>query len=276
MPAVETSFRNLFDLSGRLALVTGANGILGRQHCAALAEFGARVVVIDLDGAASREHAARLSETHGVDCVGLGLDIASEPAVAAAIATIEGDVGPIDILLNNAASKGRSLKAFFASTEQYSLETWREISAVNVDGAFLMAREVGSRMAGRGRGSIINVASIYGMVGPDQRIYEGSQYLGQAINTPAVYAATKASVLGLTRYLSTLWAKDGVRVNALTPGGVESGQNDVFTSRYSSRTPLGRMAHQHEISGAVVYLASDASSYVTGHNLVVDGGWSVW
>jgi NAD(P)-dependent dehydrogenase (short-subunit alcohol dehydrogenase family) len=276
MAPSENTFHKLFDLSGQVAVVTGANGILGRQHCAALAEFGARVVVIDLDQAASAAHAAELSAAYGAPAVGLALDIASEQAVAQAIAAIERDVGPIDILINNAASKGSSLSDFFAATENYSMKTWREISAVNVDGAFLMAREVGTRMAARGKGSIVNVASIYGVVGPDQRIYEGSEYLGMPINTPAVYAATKAAIVGLTRYLATLWAAQGVRVNALTPGGVESGQNDVFLQRYSARTPLGRMAKQHEISGAVVYLASEASSYVTGHNLVVDGGWSVW
>jgi len=131
-------------------------------------------------------------------------------------------------------------------------------------------------MARRGRGSIVNTLSIYGIVGPDQRIYEGSSYEGRAINTPAIYSASKAGLWGLTKYLATYWGGNGVRVNAITPGGVFSGQNDVFVDRYSARVPLGRMAHKNELCGALVFLASDASSYVTGQNLVVDGGLTAW
>jgi NAD(P)-dependent dehydrogenase (short-subunit alcohol dehydrogenase family) len=148
--------------------------------------------------------------------------------------------------------------------------------AVNVDGYFYVAREAGTRMAARGRGSIIQTASIYGVVGPDQRIYEGSEYLGHAINTPAVYSASKAAVIGLTKHLATYWGHRGVRVNALTPGGVRSGQNHVFERQYAHRVPLGRMGEPEDMANALIFLASDASSYITGQNLIVDGGLTSW
>lgn len=148
--------------------------------------------------------------------------------------------------------------------------------SVNLDGYFFMAQAVGPRMAVRKRGSIIQTCSIYGVVGPDQRIYEGSEYLGMPINTPAVYSASKAGVVGLTRYLATYWGKDSVRVNALTPGGVASGQNDEFNRKYAARVPLGKMADPDDMANALLYLASDASKYVTGHNLIVDGGLTAW
>jgi len=148
--------------------------------------------------------------------------------------------------------------------------------AVNLDGAFLVARAVGRRMAERGRGSIVQIASIYGLLGPDQRIYEGSEYLGRPINTPPVYTASKAGVIGLTKHLATYWGHRGVRVNTLTPGGVASGQNATFQSKYGARIPLGRMARAEEIVGAMLFLASDASGFVSGHNLVVDGGLAAW
>lgn len=272
----EVSYRSLFDLTGRVALVTGANGILGRRYVQALAEFGAQVVVADMDASISEQHARDTQARFGAQCIGIGVDVSDPVQVEQMTGEIEARFGRIDVLLNNAASKGTDLAAFFAPTGEYALETWREIMAVNLDGLFLVAQAVGKEMVKQGRGSIINVSSIYGNVGPDQRIYEGAQYLDCAINTPAVYAASKAGVVGLTRYLAALWGSAGVRVNTLTPGGVESGQNEVFQERYGSRTPLGRMARGEEMAGAVVYLASDASSYVTGHNLMVDGGWSIW
>jgi NAD(P)-dependent dehydrogenase (short-subunit alcohol dehydrogenase family) len=169
------------------------------------------------------------------------------------------------------------VRAFFTPFEDYSLDTWREVMSVNIDGMFLMAQAVGRHMLARGGGgAVIQTASIYGLVGPDARIYEGSDYLVGAINTPAVYAASKAAVIGLTRWLATHWAPQGIRVNCLAPGGVSSGQNSTFSDRYSERVPMGRMAHADEMVPALLYLASDASSYVTGQVLAVDGGWTAW
>ncbi len=197
--------------------------------------------------------------------------------MAALVTRVVERFGGIDILQNNAASKSNDLAKFFAPFEEYSLDEWRKIMSVNLDGMYLVVKHVGEQMVRQGRGgSIIQTASIYGIMGSDKRIYEGSDYLGMQINNPAVYSASKAGVVGLTRWLATYWADKNIRVNCLVPGGVESGQNDTFKQRYSARIPMGRMARGEEMVGALVYLASDASSYVTGHVLVVDGGLNAW
>lgn len=269
-------YRGLFDLTGKVAVVTGGCGILGRHFCSALAAHGASVVVSDLDAEACAGLAATLTDRFGAACLGVACDVTDAKAVEAMAARAEDHFGHIDALLNNAAGKTRDLDRFFLPVEEYPEEIWREVMAVNVDGLFLVARAIGGRMARRGRGSVIQTASIYGVVAPDQRIYEGSEYLGRPINTPAVYSTSKAAVIGLTRHLATYWGDKGVRVNTLTPGGVESGQNDAFKRRYAARVPLGRMARAADLMGAVVWLASDASSYVTGQNIIVDGGLSAW
>lgn len=262
-----------FDLTGKVAVITGASGILGRRFCHALAQRGARIAALDLSGSkAVSDEMLQYSDRS----IGINLDVSNPVACRAAIDAVEDDLGAVDILHNNAASKGADLARFFDPVETFSPEIWRDIMRVNIDGYFFMAQAVGPRMARRGRGSIIQTCSIYGVVGPDQRIYEGSQYLGMPINTPAVYSASKAGVDGLTKYLATYWGRDGVRVNTLTPGGVESGQNEEFSRRYSARVPLGRMAAPDDMANALIYLASDASSYVTGHNLIVDGGLTAW
>ncbi len=269
-------YRKLFDLSGKVALVTGGVGILGKHFCAALADHGATVIVVDLDEKQCSSFAKELTETFAVKALGISCDLTNVQDIKRVIDKVENTIGSIDILHNNAASKSSSLEGFLAPTEDYTEKTWREVMAVNADGAFFMAQEVGKRMADRGRGSIIQTASIYGIMAPDQRIYEGSEYMGMPISSPAVYAASKAAIIGLTKYLAAYWGEKGVRVNTLTPGGVESGQNDTFKSRYSARVPLARMAKSDEMVGALIFLASDASSYITGQNIVVDGGLSSW
>lgn len=269
-------YRDAFRLDGRVAVVTGGAGILGRRFCSALADHGASVAVIDLDASEIAEVADELGDTFGVATAAVACDVADPSAVASMVEEVEHRLGPISVLHNNAATKSRSLEAFFASSDAYALETWREVASVNLDGMFLVAQAVGRGMVKRRRGSIVQTASIYGVLAPDQRIYEGSEYLGRQISSPAVYSATKAGVVGLTRHLAAEWGAAGVRVNTLVPGGVYSGQNDTFVSRYAHRVPLGRMAEADEMAGALVFLASDASSYVTGQTLAVDGGLSVW
>lgn len=271
-----TSFKSLFDLGGRTAVVTGGCGILGRRFAEGLAEFGASVAIVDLDEASVKDVASEISARHSIPAKGYACDITQPEIIRSVAHTIESDLGPVSILLNNAASKTRDIDAFFAPVEKFSLETWREIMSVNLDGMFNVAQVFGALMAERGNGSIVQTASIYGLMAPDQRIYEGSEYLGRAINTPAVYTASKAGVIGLTKHLATYWAAQGVRVNTLTPGGVESGQNEAFKQRYSARVPLGRMARADEMVGAMLFLVSDAASYVTGQNIAVDGGLSAW
>ena len=273
---MKLSYRKLFDLSGKTALVTGGIGILGRHFCRGLAEFGADVAVVDLDEEQASGFAKELCKEYGVRATGIRCDVSDPHSVSVMVARTVSHYSRIDILLNNAASKSKNLDAFFASFESYSLDEWRGVMAVNIDGMFLVAQAVGKQMAEQGGGSIIQTSSIYGVLSSDNRIYEGSFYLGRQISNPAVYSASKAAVVGLTRHLAAYWAEKGIRVNTLVPGGVESGQNDTFKSRYSARVPMNRMAQPNEMVGAVIYLASDASSYVTGQCIVVDGGLSVW
>lgn len=273
----KSHFRNFFDLSGKVAVITGAVGILGQRFCRGLAEFGANVALVDLDLERCRSFAEELERDYGVSSLGVACDVSNPVSVSEMVNSVVARFGEIQILHNNAASKSADLEAFFARTEEYSLNEWRKIMSVNVDGLFLVAQAVGGQMLKQGTGgSIIQTASIYGMLSSDKRIYEGSFYLGRQISNPAVYSTSKAAVVGLTRYLAGNWGDAGIRVNALVPGGVESGQNDTFKARYSARIPLGRMAQADELVGALIYLASDASSYVTGHCLVVDGGLSAW
>jgi NAD(P)-dependent dehydrogenase (short-subunit alcohol dehydrogenase family) len=265
--------RSEFDLTGRTAIVTGGGGILGQGFCEVLARHGARVAVVDVDQASAQKTVDLINK----DAIAVACDVSSPSSVAAAVARVVSVFGTVDILHNNAATKTGNLADFFTAFEDYRLETWREVMGVNIDGMFLMAQAVGKQMIAQGHGgSIIQTASIYGVAAPDQRIYEGSQYLGRPINTPAVYSASKAAVIGLTRYLASYWGSQGIRVNTLTPGGVESGQNDVFSRKYSARVPLGRMARTDEMQSALLFLASDASSYVTGQNLIIDGGLTCW
>lgn len=269
--------RNLFGLEKKVSVITGGLGILGSTTAKVLAEAGSDVVVFDLDGERLTEFSNELTNTYGVQALGIPCDVSNEKSVTQAVGEVVGRFGQIDVLHNNAATKGTDLNKMFESVEDFSLMTWREIMSVNLDGMFLVAQTVGSRMAERGSGSIIQTASIYGAsMAPDQRIYEGSNYLGRSINTPAVYSASKAGVHGLTMHLATYWASQGVRVNTVSPGGIYSGQNEVFVKNYSNRVPLGRMAKAEEIAAGVLFLASDASSYITGQNIHIDGGLSAW
>jgi NAD(P)-dependent dehydrogenase (short-subunit alcohol dehydrogenase family) len=274
---MKSHYKNLFDLAGKTAIVTGAVGILGTRFCRGLAEFGAQIAVIDLDLERCRALASEMERDYGTAALGVTCDVSDPVSVASMLETVVRRFGSVHILHNNAASKSADLDAFFASTEDYSLAEWRRIMSVNIDGMFLVAQAVGKQMQSQGSGgSIIQTASIYGLVSSDKRIYDGSFYLGRQISNPAVYSTSKAAVVGLTRHLAANWADAGIRVNALVPAGVESGQNETFKAKYSARVPLARMAQADEMVGAVIYLASDASSYVTGHCLVVDGGLSAW
>ena len=270
----------VFDLTGKTAIVTGGAGIQGVRICRGLAAFGASVAVIDIAADSAERLADEVADEYGVRTLGIGCDVSDPNAVAEMVQKVVAEFRHVDILHNNAATKTRDVEAFFAPFEDYALNTWREIMSVNIDGMFLVAQAVGRAMVEQGRGgSIIQTASTYGVVAPDQRIYRDAAYGGRTMNTPAVYSVSKAAVIGLTRYLATYWADHKIRVNALTPGGVtdpRSEVNEQFVQSYTSRVPLGRMAMADDMVGAVVYLASDASNYVTGHNLVVDGGWTVW
>jgi NAD(P)-dependent dehydrogenase (short-subunit alcohol dehydrogenase family) len=266
----------LFSLANKIVVVTGGAGLLGQVFCQALVDVGANVAIVDLDLASAEAVAKKIDKSDAQKVIAVGSDVTSPESVTQMVANVVKQLGRIDVLVNNAASKGSSLDAFFESFEDYSLKTWREVMSVNIDGLFLVAQAVGKQMKKQGGGSIVQTSSIYGVVAPDQRIYEGSKHNGRPINTPAVYSASKSAVNGLTNYLATYWASSKIRVNSLTPGGIASGQNSEFNKKYSNRVPLGRMGEASELVGALIYLASDASSYVTGQNLIVDGGLSAW
>jgi len=264
---------DLFSLKNKTAIVTGALGLIGKKHCEALALAGANVVVADVNEGRSVEFASQLGPNH----IGLGVDVTSEASLKAARDIIISKFGSIDILVNNAAindmfenpAMAKDLSAF----ENYPLDAFQKSLDVNVTGVFLCSQIFGTVMAEQGSGSIINVASTYGIVGPDQSIYRNT--CGeQTFYKSAAYPVTKGAVINFTRFLAAYWGDKGVRVNTLSPGGVENNQNEFFVSNYSAKTLLGRMANPGDYQGAVVFLASDASAYMTGANLVVDGGWT--
>ena len=270
-------YKNLFSLKNKVSVITGATGILGKEFSIALAEYGSDLALIDIDKASLDKMATSLSKKHGIKCKGYLCNVSHEKMVKQTVVQIEKGIGKIDILLNNAATKTDSLEEFFMPLEKYDLDTWKEIMDVNLNGMYIVAKEIGSRMARRKKGSIVQTSSIYSsLMAPDQRIYKGSKYLGVSINTPAAYSVSKAGIVGLTLHLASYWGKNKVRVNTLSPGGICSGQNSKFKESYSKRVPLNRMANKEEIIGAMLYLASDASSYVTGQNIFVDGGLSAW
>lgn len=263
---------DLFDLTGKIALVTGALGLIGKAHCVALRDAGARVIVADLNAQACAEYAAFL----GQEAIALSMDIRSESSVESAAADIQNSLGRIDILVNNAAINDHFQESAdvlaLSSFENYPLELFQKSWEVNVMGLFLVSQKFGKLMLASG-GSIINIASTYGMVGPDQNLYRNEAGEQLFFKTPA-YPTTKGAVINFTRYLAAYWGDKGIRVNTLSPGGVENGQADFFQQQYAKKTPLGRMAKITDYAGALVFLASDASAYMTGANLVVDGGFT--
>ncbi len=268
-----------FNLSGKVAVVTGGVGLLGSEFCRTLAEAGAQVLVADLDGTRAALLAKSLRE-EGYPAESVGVDVTQPESVRYMVSQAVENFGRLDVLVNSAAMDPKfdpqSIGSQGANAfETYPLEAWNQALGVNLTGMFLCCQAVAPQMLEQRSGSIINICSTYGLVGPDQRIYRRP---GQEVQSykPVFYSVTKSGVLGLTRYLATYYAGKNLRVNALTPGGVFNNHDEVFTQNYSARTVLGRMARKDEMNGAVLFLASDASSYMTGSNLVVDGGWTAW
>ncbi len=245
-----------FSLKGKNAIVTGGAGILGSHFCKGLADAGAKVAVVDINIEEATKVAEQIIADYNTTAKAFYCDLTSEKSVKQMVQTVVEEFGTIDILHNNAAGKSSDLNAFFAPFEEYDLNQWKEIMSTNLDSMFLVAKYVGKVMKKQGKGgSIIQTSSIYGVLGPDNRIYEGSYYLDRQINTPAIYSASKGGVVALTKYLATYWAKDGIRVNTITPGGVESGQNETFKQNYGNRIPLGRMAQPEEMVGALIFFS---------------------
>jgi NAD(P)-dependent dehydrogenase (short-subunit alcohol dehydrogenase family) len=264
---------DLFSLKGKTAVVTGALGLIGRKHCEALAAVGANVVVADINIAQTQQFATELGDNH----LGLGVDVTSKESLIDALNAVLDKYDSVDVLVNNAAindkfenpAMAKELSAF----ENYPLEAFQQSLNVNITGVFLCSQVFGTQMALHRSGSIINIASTYGMVGPDQSIYRDSRGQ-QTFYKSAAYPVTKGAIINFTRFLAAYWGHTGVRVNTLSPGGVEAGQTEDFIGNYSAKTLLGRMAKASDYQGALIFLASEASAYMTGANLVVDGGWT--
>jgi 2-deoxy-D-gluconate 3-dehydrogenase len=269
-----------FNLKDRVALVTGGVGLLGREFCKTLAEAGAAVAVADLNGDAANKVADELVKD-GYKAMGIAVDITKPESVNAMVKAVVENFERLDILVNSAAldpkfdpdaaAKGIAPGAF----EDYPLEQWNAALNVNLTGMFLVTQACVKQMNAQGKkGSVINICSTYGLNGPDQRIYikDGKRVAFK----PVYYTVTKAGVMGFTKYLAAYYAETEIRVNALTPGGVFNNHEEYFVTNYSAKTILGRMAKKDEMNGALLFLASDASSYMTGNNVVVDGGWTAW
>jgi NAD(P)-dependent dehydrogenase (short-subunit alcohol dehydrogenase family) len=257
----------LFDLDGRVAVVTGGFGQLGSVYTAGFVERGMRVAVFDVAAGEVPEGARAFR-----------VDVTDRAAIESALGEVAAEWGVPHVLVNNAAldSPPDAPAAEVGPFEEYPEESFDAVLDVNVKGAFLCCQAIGGAMAREGRGSIVNVSSIYGLLSPVQDVYEFRRAGGQTFVKPVAYSVSKSAVLNLTRYLATYWAKTGVRVNTLTLAGVWNDQPQEFLDAYTARLPIGRMLDAREALGAVVFLASDASSYVTGANVVVDGGWSAW
>ena len=278
--SARSATEQLFRLDGRVALITGGTGMLGLRHAEAIADMGGVPVLLDLDPSRCAEEAAALRDRTGADAFGVAADITADAQVRRAVAEVEQRHGRIDILVNNAAltvrGGGSAFGDYFAPFEDYPQELFDRALGVNLTGTFLVTQAVGRQMKARGAGVIVNIASDVAVISPDHRIYRGMEYGGKPFNTPVAYSMCKAAILAFTRYLATYWAEHGIRVNALSPAGVYDDHDPAFVERLSNLIPMHRMAGKDEYKGALVFLCSDASSFMTGANLLVDGGRTCW
>ncbi|MBN1295833.1 SDR family oxidoreductase [bacterium] len=265
-------FKNLFSLTGKTAVITGTGGLLGEVYAHALAAAGAAVVLTDLKRERCDGLAACVTSEWGVQSIAVGCDVTQRNDWERLREILCDRFTSVDILVNNAGFTNASrIEGYSDGFDTFPDMAWKSILDVNLTGVFMGCQVIGKMMTEKRTGSIINVASQYGVVSPNHTIYDGT-----GVSQPVAYSVSKAGVIALTRYLATCWGETGVRVNSLTPGGVFDKHTDPFLTRFSALNPMGRMCDRDELAGAVVFLASDAASYMTGHNLVVDGGWTVW
>ena len=273
----EKIISKLFDLEGRNIVITGSSGLLGSQYANTLSSAGANIILLDIDTTKNEKLKSALVKKYKNKISAYTLDISNQTEVNKTSKKIMKDFKKIDGLINNAAytSKGAKEKSdnAFGSFENFPIDIWQKSLDINLSGVFFCSQAFGKIMAKQGKGVIVNIASTYGLVGADQRIYGKS-----GLNLPISYAATKGAIVNFTRYLAAYWHGKNIRVNTLSPGGVmdKTYQEKSFIKKYSEKTILGRMANKDEYNGAILFLISDASSYMTGANLVVDGGWTSW
>lgn len=267
---------DLFSVQDKVVVITGGLGQLGRQFTLALAERGARVAVLDV-GVTEARVSERFGQTRENVLV-VQADVTQRSSLETALQIVTAKWGPPHALINNAAldSPPSAPAEENGPFETYPESSWEKVMQVNAKGVFLCCQVIGGLMAQAGRGSIINICSIYGLVSPDQRIYEYRRAQGATFFKPVAYSVSKSALLNFTRYLATYWAERGVRVNTLTFAGVFNNQDEEFLRGYCTHVPLGRMAREDEYNGAVIFLISEASAYMTGSNLVIDGGWTAW
>jgi len=268
----------LFDLTNRVAIITGGMGQLGVVYATGLLERGCKVAILDTASKPKIKNTEFEKDLTTGKIINFITNVHRRDEVASALSKIKKNFGIPDILINNAAldSPPHAPQSDVGPFETYPESSYDEVMTVNVKGTFICCQVIGADMAKRGKGSIINISSIYGLLSPCQDIYDFKRKHGEVFFKPISYSISKSAILNLTRYLATYWAKKGVRVNTVTPAGIFNNQSDEFLDAYCARVPMGRMADANELVGAIVYLSSDASSYVTGSNLVVDGGWSAW
>ncbi len=265
------SIQALMNMQGRVSLITGGAGHIGQAMAESLAELGSDLVIVDREPERAQAVAATLAEQHGIRTLGIACDLEQESQVKGIAKQVADALGRLDVLVNNAGFVGTSdLDGWMTDFDKQSVSTWRRVLEVNLTAAFELTQSCRPLLDASGNGSVVNVASIYGVYGPDLSLYAGTQ-----MNNPVAYAASKGGLLQLTRWLSTVLAP-GIRVNAISPGGVARGQPDSFVEQYVSRTPLKRMGVEEDFKGVIAFLASDMSRWVTGQNIMVDGGWGVW
>jgi len=268
-----------FSLKDRVAIITGGAGLLGVRHAEAIAAVGGIPVLADIRRDEAEARAAEIAHASAGKALGIACDVTKAASIEALLEVVLAQFGRVDILVNNAANnpKVETPGQAFSRLERFPIEQWTADLAVGLTGPFLCAKIIGGALAAQKRGVIINISSEYGIIAPDQRLYRKQELQAdeQPVK-PVTYSVVKAGLHGLTLYLATYWAQAGVRVNTISLGGVESGQPAAFLERASARIPMGRMAQPHEFQGALVYLCSDAAAFVTGANLVVDGGKTIW
>jgi NAD(P)-dependent dehydrogenase (short-subunit alcohol dehydrogenase family) len=277
---MEQILQNKFNLNGKVAIITGGAGFLGIKHAEAILYGGGIPILVDIKAAKPEEKAKDLSQKHGVEVFGAVTNITEANEITDMLNWILGKLGHIDILINNAANNPKMeniSRQPWSRLENFPLSIWEQDIAVGLTGAFLCSKIIGNEMAHKKQGIILNVASDLGVIAPDQRIYrkDGLPENEQPVK-PVSYSVVKAGLIGLTRYLATYWATCGIRVNSIVPGGVYNGQPEDFVERLTNLIPLRRMANADEYQAAVLFLCSDASSYMTGANLIIDGGRTCW
>ena len=264
----QINFKDKFNLENKVVIITGGCGLIGRAFCESVAQFGGHVVVADIEISNPEKLALEIQERYGIKTLGVNVNVEDKNSVIQLKEKVLSEFGNINGLVNGHQNKSHLI---FEPFEQVKEENWDKVIEVNLKGTFLLCQIIGSYLASQKSGSIVNLASTYSVVAPNQNLYKGT-----SLGCPAAYSASKGGVEALSQYLSSYWAASGVRVNMITPHGVWNNHEKQFEENFSKFSPLGRMSYNHEVASALIYLLSEASSYVTGNNMLVEGGWTSW